>query len=64
MVALYKTPYILVNDESYLMLDFDVFVQNAAQFVIVSIPFKRLLSAFLKELLPILCRAELHCSAR
>lgn len=46
------------------MLDFDVFVQYAAEFVVVSIPLKRFLSALLKESLPILCGAELHGSPR
>lgn len=54
----------LLNKISYLMLDFDVFMQHAAQFVVVSIPLKRLLSALLEEPLPVLCGAELICSPR
>lgn len=54
----------LLNNVSYLVLDFDVFMQHAAQFVVVSIPLKRLLSALLKEPLPVLCGAELICSPR
>lgn len=54
----------LLNKISYLMLDFDVFMQHAAQFVVVSIPLKRLLSALLEEPFPVLCGAELICSPR
>lgn len=57
-------PHILLNKVSHLMLDFDVFVQYAAQFVVVSIPLKRLLSALLKEAFPILGGAELFGCAR
>lgn len=48
----------------YLVLDFDVFVEYAAEFVVISIPLKRLVSAFLKESFPIVCRAKLFRSAR
>lgn len=48
----------------YLMLDFDVFVEYATEFVVISIPLKRLVSAFFKESFPIVCRAELFRSAR
>lgn len=43
---------------SYLVLDFYVFVQHAAEFVVVSIPLKRLLPALLEEPFPILRRAK------
>lgn len=48
----------------YLILHFDVFVQDAAQFVVVSIPLKGLLPSLLEEPLPVLRGAELLRSAR
>lgn len=56
--------HILLNKVFYLMLDFDVFMQHAAEFVVVSIPLKSFVSALLKESLPVLCGAELLGSAR
>lgn len=49
---------------SYLMLDLDVFVQDAAEFVVVSVPLERLLSTLLKETFPILRGAKVFSSAR
>lgn len=52
------------NSTSHLMLDLDVFVQHAAQFVVISIPLKRLFPSLLKEPLPVLRGAELLGSSR
>lgn len=37
------------------MLDLNVFVQDPAEFVVVSVPLEGLLSACLEESLPVLC---------
>lgn len=59
VVSLYNDLYGI-----YLMLDFDIFVEYAAEFVVISIPLKSLVSTLLKESFPILCRAEFLRSAR
>lgn len=45
------------------MLDFYVFVQHAAEFVVVSIPLERFLSPLLEEPFPILRRAKVSGSS-
>lgn len=53
-----------LSSVSCLMLDLDVFVQDAAEFVVVSVPLERLLSPLLKEAFPILRGAKVFSSAR
>lgn len=53
-----------LNIVSYLMLDLDVFVQDAAEFIVVSVPLERLLSTLLKEAFPILRGAKVFSGAR